>query len=69
MIKQNGWKLVRRMSGDNGLYNLTSDPHELTNLYNHTEYDDKRRELETALLDWYIKTSDTVPTTDDPRGF
>ena len=69
MIKQNGWKLVRRTSGDNGLYNLTADPHELTNLYNHTEYDDKRRELETALLDWYIKTSDTVPTTDDPRGF
>ena len=21
------------------------------------------------LLDWYLKTSDTVPTVDDPRGF
>ena len=69
MILQRDWKLVRRTSGDNGMYNLADDPHELVNLYGRAEFADKRRELEAMLLDWYLKTSDTVPTVDDPRGF
>ncbi len=69
MIRMPDYKLVRRTSGDNQLYDLKADPGERNNLYNVPEYDAKKRELEDKLLSWYIHTSDTVPRNDDPRDF
>ncbi len=69
MIRTLSHKLVKRTSGENELYDLINDPRELTNLYHHDGCSGKRAELEGRMLDWYIKTSDTVPLNDDPRKF
>ncbi len=62
-------KLTLRTSGENELYNLEDDPLELENQYANKKFDAIRLELEKKLLMWYLKSSDTVPITDDPRGF
>lgn len=69
MIRTLDYKLIRRTSGENELYDLKNDPKELKNLYNEPEYNSIKLELEGKMLDWYIRTSDVVPLNDDPRGF
>ena len=69
MARTSEYKLVRRTSGDNEFYHLSQDPGELHNLYGDPAYAAQKAELETVLLDWYLKTSDTVPYGDDDRNF
>ncbi|MGF7145882.1 choline-sulfatase [Anaerotaenia torta] len=69
MIRTLSHKLVKRTSGENELYDLQEDPKELKNQYNNAKYTDIRLELEAKLLEWYLKTSDTVPQDDDKRTF
>ncbi len=69
MARSMEYKLIRRTSGENEFYNLTDDPNELCNRYNDPALINEQQKLETALLDWYLKTSDTVPVDDDDRGF
>lgn len=69
MIRTLEYKLVKRTSGENELYDLKEDPKELRNRYNRPEYSTVRAELESRMLDWYLKTSDVVPKKDDPRNF
>ncbi|OQB12684.1 MAG: Arylsulfatase [Firmicutes bacterium ADurb.Bin193] len=69
MIRTSEYKLVKRTSGENELYDLKKDPREMTNVYSDECYRDIRLDLESKLLDWYIKTADTVPKTSDSRGF
>ena len=60
-------KLIYRTSGDCELYDLEKDPRELHNVYYKTEYQGIVQEMEAKLLNWYVKTSDTVPMTSDSR--
>lgn len=69
MIRTLKYKYVQRTSGDNELYDLINDPQELHNCYGEKEYAAIQQELKEQLLMWYLKTSDTVPYVDDPRGF
>lgn len=69
MIRTLDYKLVRRTSGENELYDLKKDPKEYENLYHDSWYREQKMELEHRLLDWYLATSDTVPLEEDPRFF
>lgn len=69
MIRTLEYKLVKRSSGDNELYDLKNDPGERENQYYNPEFADIKMQLESQMLNWYIKTSDIVPIEEDPRGF
>ena len=42
---------------------------EIDNVYDQPEYESIQKKLESDLLDWYLKTSDTVPIERNGRGF
>jgi len=69
MIRNLEFKLVRRTSDLNELYNLREDPMEIHNLYYDEEYRETVLYLESRMLEWLIRTSDTVPFDEDSRGF
>jgi arylsulfatase A-like enzyme len=69
MVRTLTHKLVLRTSGENELYDLVKDPRECCNVYGDSGYSAVRAELETQLLQWYIRTADAVPRDEDPRGF
>lgn len=69
MIRTAGHKLVRRTNGEHELYDLGADPQECTNVYGRPEFAPVQQALLEAMLDWYIRTADSVPTDADPRGF
>lgn len=61
MLRSKDWKLVHSTGGQTGeLYDLTSDPHELTNLFDHPAFQKKRAELEAALFDRWNETTDPL---------
>jgi hypothetical protein len=61
--------LIKVYDGLKPLYDLRNDPRELNNVYGKEPYRTVQLELESRLLDWYIRTSDSVPFHEDPRGF
>jgi choline-sulfatase len=69
MIRTLTHKLVRRVDGVSELYDLQADPQELNNVYGDSRYAEVRSNLESRMLDWYIRTSDVTPFQEDPRGF
>lgn len=69
MLRTMEFKLIRRTSGENELYDLKKDPREMHNVYGENFYRDIRTDLEERLLQWYLKTSDVVPWEDDCRTF
>ena len=58
MIRTSQWKLVVRTAGREELYNLVSDPRELTNLIDNPEYAETALKLRLDLLDFFLHTSD-----------
>ncbi len=68
MVRTMTHKLVKRTSGEHELYDLVQDPHELVNRYHNEVYQGVRYDLESQMLDWYIKTADAVPFDDDKRS-
>jgi choline-sulfatase len=69
MIRTREAKLIRRPDGQSEFYDLTRDPRELHNAFGDASYANQRLELDSQLLDWYIRTSDVAPRKLDPRGF
>ena len=69
MIRSLNHKLIRRTGGQDELYDLENDPRELENLIDDPGMQETKSDLERAMLDWYMRTSDTVPVGGDPRGF
>ena len=69
MVRSLRHKLIRRTAGRHELYDLENDPRELRNLIDEPGMREIRSELETAMLDWFMRTSDTVPVGGDPRRF
>ena len=67
MMRTLSYKLIYRTSGDCELYDLKKDPKELQNVYHSSEYTEIVREMESKLLNWYVKTSDMVPMTSESR--
>jgi choline-sulfatase len=68
MIRTRTHKLVRRPLGVDELYDLVQDPLELRNVYGTEAHAGVQQELESAMLDWYVTTSDIVPLEEYPRG-
>ncbi len=69
MIRSLKYKLIRRTEDASEFYDLEKDPMELHNQYESSEYKSIIYDMEQNLLQWYLKTSDTIPINDDPRGF
>ena len=61
-------KLVSRPTGVSELYDLTSDPRELTNVYGQERYKDLQHELERHLMLWFVQTSDVPTLRNDARN-
>jgi arylsulfatase A-like enzyme len=59
MIRNKEWKYVRRYPyGPNELYDLVNDPGELTNLYGSEEHNEIKREMKSALENWFHRYVD-----------
>ncbi len=69
MIRTGDHKLIVRPGDRSELYDLRVDPEELDNRYGSAEDADVQRDLTTALLNWYMHTSDVTPFQRFPRGF
>ena len=69
MIRGLNHKLIRRTAGQDELYDLGSDPQELKNRIDDPDMQETRSYLETSMLDWFMRTSDTVPVGGDRRRF
>lgn len=67
MMRNSQFKLVYRTSQENELYDLSSDPLELHNIYGDPLYENIRLKMESHLLSWYLATSDAVPLHEDAR--
>jgi len=62
MVRMGDWKLVYDMMGYGALYNLKSDPFEMTNLFDVEEHSQARAMLMSELAIWLIRTQDSLPT-------
>ena len=61
IIASEGWKL-NLSPGDNAeLYDLNSDPHELVNLYDEPDQQDRVQDLTERLVEWQRRFGDEVP--------
>jgi arylsulfatase A-like enzyme len=61
MIRSGSLKYVWYANGDEELYDLASDPDELTNLAATGSHEQTRRELRERLLAWAVATEDDLP--------
>lgn len=61
MVRKGRWKLVYDPYGASELYDLDDDPQELNNLYASSRAREVRQELIEELLNWSIRTEDTLP--------
>ena len=61
-------KLIYRLGDTSELYDLVADPLETDNLIDMDDYADVQRQLQQALLDKLMVTSDVTPFSEDPRG-
>ncbi len=61
-------KLIYRLGDTSELYDLVADPLETDNLIDMDDCADVQRQLQQALLDKLMVTSDVTPFSEDPRG-
>ncbi len=67
MIRSRDWKYVRRLYDTDELYDLQHDPDEVHNLIDAPSLAEVRRELASAMLEWFLATGDQVPWRWDRR--
>jgi arylsulfatase A-like enzyme len=57
MVRSKKWKMIHYVGEKFGqLFDLEKDPLESINLWEDTSYDDEKRSLHAALLDWHIQS-------------
>ncbi|NNU34169.1 hypothetical protein HK413_08465 [Mucilaginibacter sp. S1162] len=61
MLRKDDWKLAYDMQGAGQLYNLTTDPEELVNLFGNGKYLKKQDELLRDLMTRDLRTQDPLP--------
>lgn len=69
MVRTRDHKLVVRPDGQSELYSYRDDPRELKNRYGDPSLAEVQAQLQSQLLDWYIKTTGIAPFDKDQRGF
>lgn len=62
MVRMEEWKLVYDMMGYGQLYDLRTDPCELTNLFAKPEHAEMQARLMAELAMWVIRMQDSLPT-------
>jgi arylsulfatase A-like enzyme len=62
MVRMGKWKLFYDMMGSGELYDLSSDPCELNNLFGDPSVATEQRQLLQELLAWTVRTQDSLPT-------
>ena len=60
-IRKGDWKLIFDMQGRGQLYNLSDDPVELKNLFDHPECAKIQAEMMQDLLAWTLRAQDPLP--------
>lgn len=68
MIRSKEYKYVRRLYDTDELYDMVNDPDEVNNLIDAPECSAIKKELELAMLDWFLRTGDQVPFRWDARS-
>lgn len=65
MVRTERWKLVVRLTGGNELYDMSTDPRELVNLYDASRKDPALSavvtDLQSRLLEWCLRTDTDRP--------
>ncbi len=67
MCRVEGYKYVQRLYERDELYDLASDPFELTNVVAEPGYAEILSDLRARTLRFYLETSDVIPFTPDQR--
>lgn len=62
MVRMGDWKLIFDMMGYGQLYHLPSDPGELHNLFDRSQYAQEQAKLMCELCMWSIRNEDSLPT-------
>lgn len=62
MVRMGDWKLMYDMMGYGQLYNLKTDPCELTNLFGQPQHATIQADLMAELAMWVIRSQDSLPT-------
>lgn len=62
MVRMGDWKLIYDMMGYGQLYDLASDPCEMTNLFNQPGAAAEQAKLMAELAMWTIRNQDSLPT-------
>src|SRR3546814_190089 len=62
MVRMGDWKLIYDMMGYGQLYNLKTDPCELTNLFNQPQHAVDQAKMMAELAMWTIRNQDSLPT-------
>ena len=58
MVRKGKWKLVHFVDNEQGqLFDLSVDPDERVNLWDHADHRDTQVELVTDILNWRIESS------------
>jgi arylsulfatase A-like enzyme len=61
LVRMGDWALLMDSQGNGQMYDLASDPAEVTNLFGDSIHRDKQLEMTTELLRWTIRTEDDLP--------
>ena len=69
MVRMGDWKLIYDMMGYGQLYHLSSDPHELKNLFGDPSVARDQGQLMEELLMWTIRCQDSLPTGPQNRKY
>ncbi|MFP5236694.1 MAG: sulfatase [Acidobacteriota bacterium] len=69
MVRMGDWKLIYDMMGHGQLYDLRSDPCELTNLFGSPGHAEMQARLMAELAMWLIRTQDSLPTGPQNRKY
>ena len=67
-IRTRPFKLTVRPQGTSEMYDLQKDPREMHNVYGEAAYARQQKDLESRMLNWYVRTSDVVPYGRDDRS-
>lgn len=67
-IRTRRFKLAVRPQGTSEMYDMQKDPREMNNVYGQAAYAPQQKDLESRMLNWYVRTSDVVPYGRDDRS-
>lgn len=61
MVRNDEWKFIYRQNGEKELYNLVSDPNEITNLSGNKKHSETASDLKGKLIEWMLKCQSDYP--------